>query len=271
MAKSYPLKVAGLQVPVSMLVHEHADDTHVSRFIASDGVWEEYETQLIVERLQAGDVFIDVGANIGYYSALAAQCVDRSGHVFGFEPEPLNYALFAQNAALSGADYGDNVTAVNAALASQPGQGYLYLNEANRGDHQIYDDGRGRNKTAIELLHGDSYFDAIDPELKARVIKVDTQGAEIEVLTGLAKLVERSRQGLSLVIEFWPRGLINAGGNAHQLLDWLLALELSIFIIDQIDNRLIPATEADLRPWIDDLNNDASNEGFLNLLLENSI
>jgi FkbM family methyltransferase len=268
MASLYPLHIPQLTQPVLLEVHDHAADTHVSRFIVSDGVWEKYETELIISRLQDGDIFIDVGANIGYYSALAAQLVGASGHVYGFEPEPLNYALFSGNAQRAGGDFCDNVTAVNAALAAKQGEGFLFLNTANRGDHQIYDDGKGRNKTAIALVHGDSYFDAIDATMKARLIKVDTQGAEIEVLTGLNRLIQRSLDKLTLVIEFWPRGLINCGGNAHQLLDWLLALDMPIYIIDQIEDRLIPATEADLRPWIDDLNNTPSNEGFLNLLLE---
>ena len=52
--------------------------------------------------LQRGDVFVDVGANIGYFSVLAACLVGEGGQVFAFEPDPDNFRLLRDNVALNG-------------------------------------------------------------------------------------------------------------------------------------------------------------------------
>jgi FkbM family methyltransferase len=264
MSKLYPLNIDGLPAAAAMYVHQQQTDTQVSRRIMAEGVWEPYETALIVERLQPGDTFVDVGANIGYYSVIASQLVGDQGRVYSFEPEPDNFALLAANTALCS---NDNVTTVNAALAAEPGQGFLYLNTENRGDHQIYDDGEGRQKTAIELLHGDSFFQALATDTTIDILKVDTQGAEIAVLTGLDQTVRNSLGQITLIIEFWPRGLRMAGGDANDLLDWMMSLNLPMFNIDHINHQLLPMTEAELRSWINLLSTYPDDDGFFNILL----
>ena len=68
-----------------------------------------------------------------------------------------------------------------------------------------------------------------------------------------------------MVIEFWPFGLRKAGSHGHKLLDELLSLDLDMYIIDHIQHHLIPCEEHHLRDWIDSLDVDATNEGFMNL------
>ena len=70
-----------------MLVHGERD-RFVSRRIREEGVWEPYETSLVLAMLRPGDVFVDVGANIGYFTILAASAVGAQGMVFAFEPDP---------------------------------------------------------------------------------------------------------------------------------------------------------------------------------------
>ena len=118
-----------------MFVHG-LQDQHVSRRIREDGIWEPYETSLLLRLLQPGDVFVDVGANIGYFSVLAASLVGEQGAVFSFEPDPNNYRLLCANMALNAFD-GNSVT-VEAALSDLAGEGRLFLSEDNLGDHQVY-------------------------------------------------------------------------------------------------------------------------------------
>src|SRR5262249_24017271 len=67
---------------------EQLTDRTLSRF----GVYEIAGTRLIESSLSPGDTFIDVGANGGYYSLLAARLVGLSGHVYAFEPVPSPFA-----------------------------------------------------------------------------------------------------------------------------------------------------------------------------------
>ena len=54
------------------------------------GIWEELTTALLIETIKEGDIVVDIGANIGYFTLLAARLVGENGRVYAFEPEPLN-------------------------------------------------------------------------------------------------------------------------------------------------------------------------------------
>ena len=234
----------------------------MSAKIREQGVWEAYESHLVCELLQPGKSFVDVGANIGYYSVLAAAAVGESGQVFAFEPEPANFSILKTKLAINGFE---QVQAVNAGLAANDHAGKLYLSGDNWGDHQIFDRGETRQSTAITLLNGDSFLGDKCPRFD--VLKIDTQGAEFQVISGLELSIRASLPNLHIIIEFWPFGLKQAGAHGHQLLDLLVSFKLPIWMIDHIDHSLHPCTEAELRSWVDALDAEPDNEGFFNLLL----
>lgn len=255
------LNIAQLNRPIELFVHDDRDQ-HVSKDLAENGIWEVYETQLLLERLSPGLVFIDVGANIGYYTTIAADQIGASGFIAAFEPEPDNYRLLEKNIHRNGFEF---VQAIHAGLSDQHGEGQLFLNTTNFGDHQVYDNGNGRQSCAIQLLNGTQYLqdkvDGID------LLKIDTQGAESQVIKGLLPLLQASGQRLTMIIEFWPFGLRKAGSSGHQLLDMLATLNLPFKIIDHIDHQLIDCTEQQLREWVDMLDDHPDDEGFMNIML----
>jgi len=75
----------------------HGSEDEVSRTLIEEGIWEPYETDLVTRLLKPGQVFIDVGANAGYYSLIASHLVGESGQVVAFEPEQTNFALLSEN------------------------------------------------------------------------------------------------------------------------------------------------------------------------------
>lgn len=260
MPEAYPLKLdLSLTQTVQLYVHD-SGDLHVSKAIKETGQWEVFETQLIAACLQGAKNFVDVGANIGYYSMLAA-ALDPELAIWAFEPEPRNASLLLQSKALNGAA---NIHLEQAGLAGNNGQIALFLSEDNFGDHQIYDRGEARESVRVKLLNGSEFLsaklDTID------VLKIDTQGAEFEVISGLMNLLGKSRQ-VQMVLEFWPFGLRKSGAHGHQLLDLLVELDLPMHIIDHIGHQLIPSDEGQLREWIDDLDKHSDNEGFMNIFL----
>src|SRR5664279_1756690 len=72
-------------------------DSAVSTNLFVNHVWEPEETNVILGLLHEGDVFVDVGANIGYFTLLASHAVGRTGKVFAFEPGPGNVRLLRKN------------------------------------------------------------------------------------------------------------------------------------------------------------------------------
>ena len=78
---------------------------HLDKFDESDlsinGIYEPLETEIIKEKIQNGDIVIDIGASIGYFTLLLAKLVGTTGKVFAFEPEPSNFSLLNENIKLN--------------------------------------------------------------------------------------------------------------------------------------------------------------------------
>ncbi len=260
-SQPYTLKIPSLKKTVSLWVHDKRDQ-HVSRGIAEQGIWEAYETQLFLERIRPGINVVDVGANIGYYSVIAADQLAGTGFIAAFEPDPDNYHLLQKNLKHNQCHH---VDAVHAGLAEHNGDGELFLNDSNFGDHQMYDAGQGRASRPIRLVNGADYFQEKIQHID--LLKIDTQGAESAVITGLLPLLQKSGDKLSMIIEFWPYGLRQSGSSAHQLIDMLITLKLPIRIIDHIGFDLVACTERQLREWVDMVETNPEDQGFMNILL----
>ena len=91
-----PLRVPGVHSPLAIFVHDERD-RHVSRQLRESGIWEPYESRLLLDSLQPGAVFLDVGANLGYFSLLAADRVGPAGKVVAIEPDPANFLLLQRS------------------------------------------------------------------------------------------------------------------------------------------------------------------------------
>ncbi|HET9870069.1 MAG TPA: FkbM family methyltransferase, partial [bacterium] len=175
--------------------------------LATREVYEPLETRLLLEHLAPGQVFVDIGANIGYYTLLAARRVGPEGRVFAFEPDPDNFRLLQKNVAVNG--YA-NVILEPKALSDGEGEADLFLNPLNRGDHRLYDSGDGRVHVRVPRTALGSYFKAV--QNRPHFIKMDIQGAEARALAGMRDLVAGLPRVL-LVSEFGPEGLRRSGAD----------------------------------------------------------
>lgn len=252
-------------IPESLHFHVHSgNNTFVSKQIFQNRIWEPYETSVIIKYLKKGDVFLDIGANIGYFSVIASAIVGKSGKVIAYEPDENNFRMLKKNIKVNALT---NTIAFKAAISDYSGRGYIYICEDNEGDHHIYDCGEGRERVGIDIVNGNDHI----PEIANRLdfIKIDAQGAEAHILKGMDKLIQSNRDHLSMVIEFWPHGLKQSGASGEELLDSISGFNFDLFMIDPIGCRLIPITMAGLRSWVDDMDSDPENKGFMDLFLTN--
>ena len=259
---SYPLRIPGLQA--SLRLHVHAEnDVHISRQILEHGVWEEFESQLVCRYLQAGDNFLDAGANIGYFSVLAAHRVGPRGRVFAFEPEPRNFALLQKNLRLNKLQ--QRVDAHQLALATTDGAADLYLHSDNLGDHQLFASESGRQVICVPTVNGAGL---LMPKVESlKLVKIDTQGAEFQVVMGLFPLLLDSGSGLRMIVELTPFSLRAAGSSGTQLLNLLAELDLPFAIIDHIDQQLVSCTLDELLRWCENVDSCPRDQGFMNIFL----
>ena len=156
---------------------------------------------------------------------------------------------------------------VFAGLAGESRQGLLFLSPENFGDHQTYGDNDERSSIPIHLVRGE---DLITPHSgRVDFIKIDTQGAEMGVISGMKNLIMRSLPGLKMIVEFWPYGLRRAGYDGEALLNLLVSFGFAQFyIIRHAQSRLEPVCPADLLEWVRRAEKKPDFQGFLDLLCE---
>ncbi|RLQ21534.1 FkbM family methyltransferase [Seongchinamella sediminis] len=257
-----PLQVPGLAEALAIAVHGERD-RYVSRCLREQGIWEPYESSLVLAFLAPGDVFVDVGANIGYFSLLAASRVGPDGAVYAFEPDPDNFLLLTNSVALNGKQGIVHVT--RAGLAAVSGEARLYLSEDNLGDHQIFATDEARRSRAITLLNGAEYLAARSERLD--LLKIDTQGSEYGVVAGLMPLLASLARKPRIIIELTPLSLRQCGSSGRALVELLAELGEPLWIIDHLEHRLVPSSVDELAAWCDDVDAVAGDAGFMNILV----
>jgi len=255
------LHIPGLSPGLKMQVHESGDQM-ISARLKSDRCWEAYETQLTLRHLKAGDVYVDVGANIGYYTLIASQRVGIKGKIIAYEPDPDNFALLQSNVTLNNLP---QVAIFPCALYDKNTDGQLFLSDDNFGDHRIYGASEERESRSIQLVQGDEHLGKQTEHID--FLKIDTQGSEFFVVKGLQKLITQNRDHLRIMLEFCPFGIRQSGADGHELLRLLDDLKMHYQIIDHQQECLIPAQSHHLRDWITQMADEPHNEGFVNLLL----
>lgn len=151
------------------------------------------EVSLFLMRvLQEGDSFIDVGANVGFFSVMAGRLVGQQGWVCSFEYENSNFRLLKQN---------------------------FELNELRHID--LYQAIAGECSSGVAMLAIDDVLSRFEDRAKRiKIIKVDTNGYEHHVLMGAIKAVQRHKIPF-VMVKIYPAGLRKSGSNV-KLLQWFM-------------------------------------------------
>jgi len=183
------------------------------------GAWEEHETRLFRAHLVPGCRVLDLGANVGWFSALA---VLAGCEVDAFEPVPAIADVCARNLERATATGPGRARLHRKAASAAPGLARIAVASANFGDNRVLDEGsqRPRDMGAGETIEIE--LARVDDLVRgpARVVKVDTQGSEWLALQGARELLRASRE-VALLLEFWPYAL--RGARPEELLDLLFA------------------------------------------------
>ncbi|MFE4174204.1 FkbM family methyltransferase [Streptomyces sp. NPDC056909] len=188
----------------------------IQRYIYLFGVWEPHMTRWLRGRLEPGDTFVDVGANIGYYSVLASQLVGDGGKVVAIEASPVFLQRLSQNVRLN--ELG-NVRAVNGAVSdSRKTLTFVLASSANMGANSIVPyDGPAESTFDIEARPLGELLDSAEIST-ARVIKIDVEGAEGSVVRGMAPTLDKLRPDVEITVEVTPERMTQLGDSAEELL-----------------------------------------------------
>ncbi len=164
-------------------------DQTIARILVREGCYEPGLSALLRKHLREGDVFVDVGANIGYFTLLAAACVGPKGQVHSFEPNPHTFDVLKRNVALNRFS---QVTLNNLALSNQAGTIRLWIgNEyVDSGLASMRQTSQSLIKTVVcQSITLDQYV-ANKGIGKIRAVKLDIEGAELLALQGSRNLLD---------------------------------------------------------------------------------
>ena len=175
------------------------------------GLYELDTARLLRRLLRPGSRVADVGANVGYFTLMAAGLVGEGGRVDAFEPDPANRARLVDHLELNGCE---KVVRVHA-LAASDAAGELPLYHPSEGVHnhgessffpsQFGPDAASARATAVPTVRLDAALDRV-PD----VVKLDVEGAELSALRGMAGWLTSPRPP-ALIVEHNPRSAAAAG------------------------------------------------------------
>ncbi len=200
---------------------------HTQRIIAMQGVWEPHATRLLNYLLRPGSVFLDVGANWGYYSLLAAAAVGPTGQVHAFEPQPHIVAVLQRTIQHNQLT---QLTANQMAVGATEGTITMYLSpDGNSELASAIASDRTSTTHPIEvpLTTLDTYV-ATHAVPHVAVVKVDVEGLEEAVLQGATTLLSGDDAPIVLC-EISPTALHNVGSTPARLLSYLARFGYHLF------------------------------------------
>jgi FkbM family methyltransferase len=205
----------------------------------SVGLYELDTLRLLRKLLHPGAWFVDAGANIGYFTLLAARCVGESGRVDAFEPDNENRQRLLEHLALNGNPACVRVHAT--ALAADEGTLRLYhplRAGANHGMSSafVFDATRDRCQL-VPARRLDRCLGEGSPD----IIKMDLEGGELGAIKGMTDLL-RSTTPPTILYEHSPRTCRAAGHRPSELADALRSIQPR-YRIYWIGSRLRPISD----------------------------
>ena len=201
--------------------------------------YEKGTTRVFTELVKEGMNVVDIGANVGYYTLLAARRVGPHGKVYAFEPGPQDFKLLTGNLQLNGYE---NVIAIQKAVSNETGTASFFLSPRGSTAHSLLPSRDYSKETiAIETVTLDEFFEkARSPAIQ--VIKMDIEGWEIEALDGMRRTIIGNNQ-LTMIVEFIPWLLLSRGMSALALTDKLMELGFTISVVDEETGQTTPFAE----------------------------
>ena len=221
-------------------------DENDSLLLSSGVPHEKTIINLVKNEIKKGDVVIDIGAHIGYYTVLFAKLVGPEGKVFAFEASPTNFEILKKNVDVNGYK---NVVCHNKAVSDKNGKLTLYMTGRTSTENFLFkpenftDSSMIKNAVEIESITLDDYF--TDFKDKINFLKMDISGAEPRVIQGMKSLLDKNID-MKIQQEWWPNAIKTHGFEPDSHLKLLTNKGYNIFEIDGANNKINLVTSDDL-------------------------
>lgn len=208
----------------------YSDDLGVTPAFFFDGSFESQEIQVFKSLVRPGMNIVDIGANIGIYTLIAAKLIEGKGTVYAFEPEPENFSLLKENIELNSFQ---NIEPFQYAISNSNSKIKLYLNKQNRGDHRIINPEMGKNYILVDSYTLDSFIG----DKRIDIIKMDIQGAEPLAVQGMKRIIDKNEY-IIIFSEFSPFGLKDAGFIPADYIEFFIRRGFNAYEINEQEKKM---------------------------------
>ena len=245
-----------VDIPLNSKLLVSEKDTGLGLFLRTKGEFEPIQTKLFLELIKPGNTFLDLGANIGYYSVLTSKVVGQNGKVFAFEPDPQNLNFLKKNVALNQAN---NVQIVEAAVGKTIRKQELRQDLSNPGESTLAQTKNG-SKVKVKVTTLDKFLNQAQIK-KTDVVKIDIEGAEIDALKGGQKFLQKAKN-IKLFIECNQEALKQFNYRPTDLIKKLKEYGFEIkTIINEFEKKTYPFS-------LTELENNLKRVSFVSLYAE---
>ena len=212
--------------------------TYHQKFLSKllKGSYERYTRKLFKQVIKPGMVVLDIGANIGYFTLLAAPRVGPQGKVYAFEPDPRNYQFLLHNIKVNKCR--TNVVPIPKAVAHQAGVLPFFLSGGDPSVSSLW-----RKKGAGSILEVEcTTLDEILGNQPVHVIKMDIEGGEVHALKGMEQTLFNTDEVI-MFVECCPSYLSDVGSSVDILLGQLEGFGFRVQVIDETERCLRPVSD----------------------------
>lgn len=229
-------------------------DTDFAQGILATHDYEPHVRRAVRERLRDGDVMVDVGANVGCITLMAAGLVGQRGRVAAVEPNPDNLQMLYAGMVLNG--FG-NVRVFPYAASDRPGVVSLTGGTSNTNVVSAQDPERLSVYAQAVALD-----DVLASLPRLDLVKMDVEGHEPKAFEGFSRAIERYRP--ALVVEFNPRCLVDLEHyDPAAFLDRILAVYPCVRAISPFGDDQWFARPGDLIDYWERRNREVTAAGLL--------
>jgi len=228
--KHFGLKGIGLIKDGEFEVYIDRGNIDSTQLVVS-GCYAPFETEVFKSVIKEGMTVLDMGANIGHFTLIAARLVGVNGKVYAFEPTPITFGLLEKN--VDKYEF-QNVTLVNKAVFDVEGVHKFYTVKGFEAANSL---GIGRNVPnyiEVPTIRLDNFLNGISVD----VIKMDMEGAEFYAMQGMKRLLARS-SSLKLFTEVDWKCLEGMGVSLERYIKELLKY-FTLSVIVERKKQLIP-------------------------------
>jgi FkbM family methyltransferase len=203
----------------------------ISAALWQDRSFRDDDVEVCRRVLRPGDGYLDVGANVGQLAIVAANRVGPAGSVLALEAHPRTYAFLKENCQLNGLSW---VQIRNTAVGDH--QGTVAFTDMTLDDQNFVASGGGGSGGVVQVEM--QTLDDLVPDRPIRLMKIDVEGFELQVLAGGPRTLSRCG---CLYVEESRRNLARFGGTSEQLRQSLKGAGFEVFLYEE--GHLSPAPE----------------------------